>query len=264
MALQHHAVGSTKNALGKGDRPTSRDTLTASGESRSQLYRRLRSEGAWELAEEFKETERARSRSAGMTKAQAGVQAWDSVAIAFPPADAVTWAAFNSRSLRPPFISQEVDLTDGIVTLAGAWYCTMKLAGCLATRCPQIKRHSRALLNAIDVRLGLEPLNGMMINEDAVRNMTHFMVSDPAEFLRQARTLFAGYESASTPYGNAVANEFAKLIDFMELLAEFVVEHWDRIRPWLFGPRQREAERFLARACKDQAKVSTPSARKAR
>ena len=234
-----------------------RHLATAGGETRSELYRRLRSEGAWDVAEEFKECERARCRSAGMTKAQAGVNAWDAIAVAFPPPDTATWTAFTSRSLRPPLISQEVDLTDEIATLAAAWCVTMKLSGCLATRCPEVAANSSSLLQAVDVRQSMESAGGRIINEAALLKLINFMISSPTEFVRQAKELFARYESASTQYSRAVADELARLLELMELLPALVEEHWDRIRLWLFGSRRIEAERFLARACENQAELSS-------
>lgn len=251
---------STGSIGGSNGRAATRNFATASGESRSQLYRRLRSEGAWEVAEEFKEFERVRCRSAGMTKAQAGVQAWDSIAIAFPPPDAATWNAFTSRSLRPPLICQEVELTDEIAALAGVWCVTMKLAGSLATRCPEVAKHSRALLKAVDVRRSMESAGGLIINEATFLKLSNFMISAPTEFVRQSKELVARYESGPTPYGTAVADELAKLIEFMELLPALVEEHWGRISRWLFGPRRIEAERFLARACENQEELSSRTA----
>lgn len=252
--LTPHPTGSIGGSNGRG---ATRNLATSSGESRSQLYRRLRSEGAWDVAEEFKEIERARCRSAGMTKPQAGVQAWDSIAVAFPFPDTATWNAFTSRALRPPLISHEVELTDEIASLAAAWCVTMKLAGSLATRCPEVATHSGSLLQAVDVRLRMERSEGLIINEAAILKLINFMISAPTEFVRQAKQLFARYESSTTPYGTAVADELAKLIEVMELLPALVEEHWDRIRPWLFGTRRVEAGRFLARACEKQAKLSS-------
>lgn len=251
-----HMDSSVIGATGCNEVP-SRQRVILSGETRSQLYRRLRSEGVWDVAEEFKEIERARCRSAGMTKAQAGVQAWDSIAIAFPPPDTATWHDFTSRALRPPLICQEVELTDEIAALAGAWYVTMKLSGSLATRCPEVAKHSSSLLQAVDVRQSMESADGLIINEAPLLKLINFMISTPPECVRQAKELFARYESAPTPYGRAVADELVKLIEIMELLPALVEEHWDTIKPWLFGPRRREAERFLARACEEQAELSS-------
>ena len=251
-----HIDSSVIGAAGFNDVPA-RQRVTLSGESRSELYRRLRSEGAWNVADECKEIERARCRSAGMTKSQAGVQAWDFIAITFPPPDTATWHAFTSRALRPPLISQGVALTDEIATLAAVWCVTMKLSGCLATRCPEVATNSSSLLQAVDVRLGMEQSKGLVINEKAILKPINFMISAPAELMRQAKELIAGYESAPTPYGSAVADELNKLIELMELLPALVEEHWDRVRPWLFGPRRIEAERFLARACENHAELSS-------
>jgi hypothetical protein len=243
--------------LDQGTRVATRNLATSSGESRSQLYRRLRSEGAWDVAEEFKEIERARCRSVGMTKAQAGAQAWDSIAVAFPPPDTATWNAFTSRALRPPLISQGVDLTDEIATLAAVWCVTMKLSGSLATRCPEVAAHSSSLLQAVDVRQSMESASGPIINEEAILKLINFMISDPTKFVRKAKELFARYEPAPTPYGTSVSDELNELIELMELLPALVEKHWDRITPWLFGPRRTEAERFLARACENQAELSS-------
>ena len=185
------------------------------------------------------------------------MNAWDSIAVAFPPPDTATWTAFTSRSLRPPLISQEVDLTDEIATLAAAWCVTMKLAGCLATRCPEVATNSSSLLQAVDVRQSMESAGGRIINEAALLKLINFMISSPTEFVRQAKELFARYESASTQYSRAVADELARLLELMELLPALVEEHWDRIRLWLFGSRRIEAERFLARACENQAELSS-------
>jgi len=192
-----------------------------------------------------------------MTKAQAGVQAWDAIAIAFPPLDSATWNVFRSRLLQPPLISQVEEVTAEVATLAGVWCVTMTLSGSLATRCPEVATHSRTLLDAIDVRRSMESASGLFINEAAILKLINFMISAPTKFVRQAKELFARYESAPTPYGTAVADELAKLIELMKLLPALVEEHWDRIRPWLFGPRRIEAERFLARACENQAELSS-------
>ena len=133
----------------------------------------------------------------------------------------------------------------------------MKLSGCLATRCPEVAANSSSLLQAVDVRQSMESAGGRIINEAALLKLTNFMISAPTKFVRQAKALFARYESAPTPYGTAVADELNTLIELMELLPALVEGHWDRIRLWLFGSRRIEAERFLARACENQAELSS-------
>jgi predicted sugar kinase len=103
----------------------------------------------------------------------------------------------------------------------------------------------------------MESAGGRIINEAALLKLINFMISSPTEFVRQAKELFARYESASTQYSRAVADELARLLELMELLPALVEEHWDRIRLWLFGSRRIEAERFLARACENQAELSS-------
>jgi hypothetical protein len=234
-----------------------RNTVTASGETRSELYRRLRSEGAWDVAEEFKEIERARCRSAGSTKAEAGVQAWDAVAKAFPVADAATCFEFISRSHRPPLVSTVADITDETELLARAWSVTLTIAGRLATRCPEIRENCGPLIQAIDVRQNMEPADSMLINAEAIERIEDYMIANSTDMVRFSQGLFSNYQTSANPYSDAVADELEKLSKLMRLLPNLIDLQWSRITSWLHGPRRIEAGRFLARACENQAELSS-------
>ena len=75
-------------------RSGTRNLITSSGETRSQLFQRLRAEYVWEDAERLKEQVRAECRNRGETKRQAGISAWNAIAKVYPEPDAVTWKAF--------------------------------------------------------------------------------------------------------------------------------------------------------------------------
>ena len=119
-------------------RTGTRNLVTGSGETRSELFQRLRAECVWDAAERLKEQVRAECRNRGETKRQAGISAWDAIAAAYPAVNAVTWNAFISRSHRAPGISTAVDVTDESAALAAAWVGSMQLLGSLATRCSEI------------------------------------------------------------------------------------------------------------------------------
>ncbi len=90
-------IQANEKVVDEDRQPGTRNLLTSSGESRSQLFQRLRSECVWDDAERLKEDLRTESRNRGETKRQAGITAWDAIAEAYPVADAVTWNEFVSR-----------------------------------------------------------------------------------------------------------------------------------------------------------------------
>lgn len=75
---------------GSDGRPGTRNLATSSGESRSQLFQRLRSERVWDAAERLKEEVRAECRSRGLNKRGSGTEAWNSIAATYPRPDAAT------------------------------------------------------------------------------------------------------------------------------------------------------------------------------
>ena len=48
-------------------------------------YHRLRAEGRWHEANQFRETERTKLRAAGRTRQQACVESWRAMLAAYPP-----------------------------------------------------------------------------------------------------------------------------------------------------------------------------------
>lgn len=244
-------------------RRSSRDRATASGETRSQLYQRLRSEGSWEIAEELKEVERRQCRDTGMTKAEAGRRAWDAVAEAFPIVDAVTWHDFESRRNRPPLIRTIEEATDENSAIAQMWIVAMTVTGSLATRCCEIGQCCSPLLQAICDRQELEPTGALVFDDDAVGRLDEYLVANPQSAVTDAKQFFSGFRSTGTPYDDAVAAELVKFNEVLGLTPELIDRQWAQTTRWLFGPRSLEATRFLARACEKQAVLSSEKARQA-
>ncbi|MDA1164258.1 MAG: hypothetical protein O3B13_14260 [Planctomycetota bacterium] len=238
-------------------RGCSRDQITTSGETRSQLYQRLRAEAAWDIAEAEKELVRRRSRDAGMTKAASGQQAWDAIAVAFPPVDVVTWFEFSSRVTRPPLLSRVSDVTDETAAIAGAWSLSMTLAASLATRCPEIRKNCMSLILAIDKRLSLEPADALIMSETLITERLDIIAERPNAVVARTLQLFQAYQAAETSYSESVTDELRNFSQILELLPHLVDQQWANIRPWLFGLRSNEARRFLARACDKPAKMSS-------
>lgn len=231
--------------------PGTRNLLTCSGESRSQLFQRLRAECVWDDAERLKEDVRTESRNRGETKRQAGIAAWDAIAGAYPIADAVTWNAFISRSHRAPGISTVADVTDESAALAAAWVGSMQLLGSLATRCSEISDSCAPLLAAVDARLNQEPRDAQIVNRDAVRRIVQIMADDPGRLINHVQTLFARFEPTDSPYSDAVAVELQNLNQGMELCSSLINEQWPRISSWLWGMRASDVARYLTRACEE-------------
>ena len=260
MTTDSLALDSTEPAIGKRGQRRTRDALTVSGESRSQFYQRLRSEGAWEIAEELKEVERRQCRDAGLTKAESGRRAWDSIAEAFPVVDVVTWHDFESRRNRPPLIRTVEEATDENSAIARSWIVAMTATGILATRCHQIGQCCSPLLQAIRNRQELEPTDALVFEDDAVRRLNEFLVANPQSMLSHVQQLFSDYRSTGTPYSDAVAAELSKFNDVLELTPKLIDRQWAQTTRWLHGPRSVEVTRFLARACDKTAVVSSEKA----
>lgn len=235
--------------LDQGKRVATRNLATSSGETRSELFQRLRAECVWEDAERLKEQIRTECRNRGETKRQAGISAWDAIAEAYPVADAITWNAFMSWSLRAPGISTVADVTKESASLAAAWAVSMKLLGSLATRCSEITDNCTPLLAAVDARLRMEPRDALIVNEDAVRHIVQIMIDDPGRFINHAQARFAAFESTGSRYSDAVTVELQNLNQSMELCSLLIDERWPRISSWLWGPRSAEVIRYLTRAC---------------
>jgi hypothetical protein len=230
-------------------RSGTRHSATAGGETRSRLFQRLRAECVWDDAERLKEQVRTECRNRGETKRQAGIIAWNAIAKAYPVADAVTWNAFVSRSLRAPGISTAADVTKESATLAAAWAVSMKLLGSLSTRCPEVTASCHPVLDAIDVRLRMEPADGLSVNETALGHLIESMVENPKQYVEAAQRLFSKYKTTGSPYSAAVADELHKLFQLMELSTPLVEKQWPRISLWLWGPRASNVTKYLTHAC---------------
>lgn len=236
------------NSVGNAQSGT-RHLATAGGETRSELFQRLRAECVWDAAECLKEQVRAECRNRGESKRQAGISAWDAIAESYPVADAVTWNAFVSRSHRAPGISTAADVTSESASLAGAWAVSMQLLGSLSTRCSEIADSCAPLLTAVDSRLSKEPIDAFVINEAAVRHVVQIMIGDPGRFVSHAQNLFVAYESTGSPYTDSVAHELHNMHQLLELSSPLIDEQWPRIKCWLWGTRSSEVTKFLTRAC---------------
>jgi len=244
--LSTHAAGTTSV---KGQQPGTRNLVTSSGETRSQIFQRLRSECVWEDAERLKEQVRIECRSRGETKRQAGIIAWDAIARAYPVADAVTWNEFVSRSLRAPGISTAEDVNDESATLAAVWSVSMQLLGSLATRYTEIADNCAPLLAAVDARMSGEPRDAMVVNAAAIRHVVQIMIDDPRRFVSHAQPLFVAYESTGSPYSDSVADELRNLNQLLELSLPLLDESWSRVTCWLWGPRASDVTEHLTHAC---------------
>lgn len=242
---------STGSIGGSNGRVATRNLATSSGESRSQLFQRLRAECVWDDAERLKEQVRAECRNRGETKRQSGISAWNAIARAYPIADAVTWNAFVLRSLRAPGISTSADVTKESASLAAAWSISMKLIGNLGTRCSEIADSGVPLLAAVDARLSMEPRDAMVVNEAAIRHVVQAMVDDPRRFVIHAQNRFVAYESTGSSYSDSVAHELRNMRQLLELSSLLIDEQWPRIKCWLCGTRASEVAKFLTRACED-------------
>lgn len=76
-------------------------------------YERLRAEGRWSQASEFREAERQRLRSAGRSKQQARDESWAAMLVKFPPQGQVEPAqrqsAANATDSEPQFCKHDQD-----------------------------------------------------------------------------------------------------------------------------------------------------------
>ncbi|MFT5328414.1 MAG: hypothetical protein ACI8P0_006327 [Planctomycetaceae bacterium] len=230
-------------------RSGTRNLATSSGETRSQLFQRLRSECVWDDAERLKEQVRTECRNRRETKREAGISAWNAIAKAYPPADAGTWRAFVTRSLRAPGISTAADVNKKSALLAATWTTSMMMMGGLATRCSEIFDNCAPLLSAVDARLSEEPRDALVINETAIRHIVQIMIDDPRRFVNHALNLFVAYESTGSPYTDSVANELRNLHQILELSSPLLDERWPRVTCWLWGTRSVEVVKYLTRAC---------------
>lgn len=244
----------TNEKTGVGERqPGTRNLLTCSGESRSQLFQRLRSECVWDAAERLKEDVRTESRNRGETKRQAGIAAWNAIAEAYSIPDAVTWNAFVSRSHRAPGISTVADVTDDSASLAGAWAVSLKLLGSLSTRCPEVNANCHPVLDAIDLRLSMEPAAALIVSEAVLDDLIKSMVENPSQYMEAAQRLFSTYKTTDSSYSAAVADELHKLCQLMELSTPLIETQWPRISLWLWGPRAADVTKYLTRACEAES-----------
>lgn len=251
--------GTSARLDGAGNsRSGTRDQVTSSGETRSQLFQRLRSECVWDDSEQLKEQVRVACRNRGISKRAAGVEAWDAVADAFPIPDANIWNAFTSRSGRPPLISMAEDATGESVAIAQAWRTSMMLVASLATRCREIGERSGTLLQAISDRQGIEPVGSLIFDADAVSHMNVFLEGSPEVVVTHSQNLFSGYQLAGSAYSKAVAVELRNFNQVLELTQELIDKQWPRITAWLWGPRASEVGRFLARACEASSSKYDP------
>ena len=242
-------VESDEQVERRNTRPGTRNLVTSSGESRSELFQRLRSEFVWPDAEVLKERVRANARSRGLTKRDASVESWNAVADAYPIPDARTWHEFMTRSWRPPLVSTLSDLTDATATIAKFWTGSTRLIASLATRCPTIRENSHAVLLAIDARLRLEPADSLVFDSVALAQLDEAAFANPKDVLGHAQELFRDYQSTSTPYSEAVADELRNLLHLMELTPNLIDQQWSRVSRWLWGPDAQKARNHLTRAC---------------
>jgi hypothetical protein len=238
------ALNSVGNAL-----QATRDQVTCSGETRSELFRRLRAEFVWQDAEVLKEQARAECRNRGMNKRDSGIEAWNSIAATYPKPDAVSWNAFDSRSVHPPLISTVAEVTDNASEIAGSWSGVMKLSASLASRCTEIGERCLPLLEAIDARQQMEPADSLIIIESAIRRIEAVMIEHPNDLVSHTKRLFSAYESNGTAYSEAVSDELRKYCQFMELMPSLIKRQWPTVSVWLWGPRSSEVIRQLTRAC---------------
>lgn len=236
-----HSVGNAQSGT--------RHLATAGGETRSELFQRLRAECVWDDAERLKEQVRAECRNRGETKRQAGITAWNAIARAYPTADVATWNEFISRSRRAPGISTAADVNDESATLAGVWTVSMQLLGSLATRCPEVAASCPPVLDAVDVRLNMEPADGLIVNEAALGRLIESMIENPRQFMEAAQRRFSKYKTTGSPYSAAIADEMHKLRRLMELSKPLIETQWPRISLWLWGSRSSDVGKYLSRAC---------------
>ena len=62
-------------------------------------YQRLRAEGRWNAASEFREAERKRLRAAGLNRQEAREEAWEAMLDKYPPLDGQTPARQSARAI---------------------------------------------------------------------------------------------------------------------------------------------------------------------
>ena len=127
---------------------------------------------------------------------------------------------------------------------------SMQLLGSLSTRCREVADDSQVVMDAIGVRLNMEPPDALTVNEAALDRLIESMVANPSQFTSAALRLFTTYQSTGSPYSEAVADELHKLCQLLELSTPLIEKQWPRISLWLWGPRSADAIRFLTRACK--------------
>ena len=238
-----------------------RNLTTSSGETRSQLFQRLRAEFVWQDAEVLKQQIRSEARSRGMTKRESGVAAWNAVADTYPIPDAQTWHALMTRSLKPPLVSTAADVTDETTTIVNYWTGSIRLIASLATRCDVIGANRRSLIRAIDVRQTMEPAGSCVLNDDGLKLLDDYMLANPNDVVVHSQRLFSAYLTTESSYSDAVADELRNLNQVLELVPELIEKQWPRVSAWLWGPRCFEVRRTLTRACEKQALMSSPDAR---
>ena len=222
-------------------RPGTRNLITSSGESRSQLYRRLKLEMVWNQAEDVKEAERQRCRAAGMSKTAAGQSAWDAVARAYPPVDAVTWDKLLTAAYSPPDVSLESP------ELSLAWWGALTLAGYLALRCPELRLASVPLLEAIAHRRSVEGSVACTLDDAEKLRLAEAMLPQPKSVVEEARSVFQNYSTTALPHSVSVGDELFKSIDLLDLLPKLIDRQWERTIAWACGPQDLQVRKYLLR-----------------
>lgn len=232
-----------------------RDQITCTGESRSQLFQRLRNECRWNQAEQLKEEMRVRCRAEGLTKAESGRQAWNEVARQFPPVSAELWFQFTSRVRYPPKLSSDVEVTESDRMVGSAWSTAMILIGSLATVCPEIRDQCHDLLQSIDRRRADRSVGLLILSDSGISRLEDLVRDNPLQIVADARHTF----EAVNPDSEICRDELFKLRTVIELTPELIAAEWDRIKPWLFGPDREKVRRALARACEISADIVKPN-----
>lgn len=241
MASTMSSTQAVDTASCNEQQPAPRNLVTCSGETRSQLYRRLKLELAWPAAESLKEAERRRCRAAGMTKAAAGKAAWDSVAHKFPPADATTWFRLMELSDHPP--SSTVDSKD----LPILWAVTLKISAVLAIRCHEIGEAAKPLVAAISQRRSLEPGVVPFGSADEAQRRLQSSVDSPTLTVQEASEEFSRYVGSDSAYAAAVRVELTKFKSLLDLIPNAADRQWARTIAWLCGPDATRVKKYLLR-----------------
>jgi len=235
----------TSNAAGLIDvgnaLQATRDQVTCGGETRSQLYRRLKAEIAWSQAEALKETERQRCRSAGMTKAAAGQAAWDAVARNYPPVDAVTWGRLMMFIDNPPVAPAELP------DLSVLWSTVMAMTGALSLRCHEIGQAVDPLIEAIAHRRSLEDRATCFNATDEVQRQLQAAATSPLLVIEGAVGEFNRYQVSESEYSVAVHAELAKFNDVLKLLPKSIDQQWKKTIGWLCGSDALRVQKYLLR-----------------